>query len=276
MTIAVALKVLDGIVLAADSATTLPIPGGGAANIYNHANKIANLRKGHPIGFMTWGAGGFGSASIATLAKDFRANWDQHVGPNYSVRDVASALRDELMSVAGDDLLQMAEGDRAFGFLVAGHKPEQPLGEAFIVGTDPFSGVWSDVIDTLDGDSGLIWFGDPRWIGRLVLGIDSPALGQALVDHFGATLENVNGIIETIQRYTEQQFVHPAMPIQDAIDCAAFLVDVTKGAVRFTPGAPVVGGPTEIAVITKHEGFKWVARKHYYDEVLNKSTREDK
>ena len=38
---------------------------------------------------------------------------------------------------------------------------------------------------------------------------------------------------------------------------------------RFTPGAATVGGPVEVAVITKHEGFKWVDRKLYYPRELN-------
>ena len=59
------------------------------------------------------------------------------------------------------------------------------------------------------------------------------------------------------------------MPIQDAVDLATFLVDFTKAVVRFSPGAPIVGGKTEVAAITKHESFKWVSRKHYYDATLN-------
>jgi len=39
---------------------------------------------------------------------------------------------------------------------------------------------------------------------------------------------------------------------------------------RFLPGAQIVGGPIEIAAITKHEGFKWISRKHYYEGVLNR------
>jgi hypothetical protein len=73
VTIAVAIKVADGIVLAADSATTLSGPG-GVTNIYNHANRIVNLHKGSPVGFMTSGVGGFGDANMATLAKDFRSD----------------------------------------------------------------------------------------------------------------------------------------------------------------------------------------------------------
>jgi hypothetical protein len=38
---------------------------------------------------------------------------------------------------------------------------------------------------------------------------------------------------------------------------------------RFAPGHQLVGGPTEVAAITKHEGFKWVKRKLYYHDDLN-------
>ena len=33
--------------------------------------------------------------------------------------------------------------------------------------------------------------------------------------------------------------------------------------------AATVGGATEIAAITKHEGYKWVSRKFYYDPKYN-------
>jgi hypothetical protein len=36
--------------------------------------------------------------------------------------------------------------------------------------------------------------------------------------------------------------------------------------------AETIGGPTELAAITKHEGFKWVSRKHYYHADLNRET----
>ena len=59
------------------------------------------------------------------------------------------------------------------------------------------------------------------------------------------------------------------MPIQDALDLAEFLVDLTIKVSRFIPGPAVVGGPIEVAGITKHEGFKWIKRKYYYEERLN-------
>ena len=66
--------------------------------------------------------------------------------------------------------------------------------------------------------------------------------------------------------------VIPAMPIQDAIDVARFAVETATKFARYGLRPETVGGPTEIAVITKHEGFKWVARKHYYPAELNRET----
>jgi hypothetical protein len=48
----------------------------------------------------------------------------------------------------------------------------------------------------------------------------------------------------------------PTMPIQDAIDLARYLVEVTMGFIKFSIGKQpkTVGGTIEIAAITKHEG----------------------
>jgi hypothetical protein len=56
-----------------------------------------------------------------------------------------------------------------------------------------------------------------------------------------------------------------AMPIHDAVDLARFLVQTTIGFVKFSVSRPkTVGGPIEIATITKHEGFKWIERRHFF------------
>ena len=60
-------------------------------------------------------------------------------------------------------------------------------------------------------------------------------------------------------------------PIQDAIDLARFMVETTKGFIRFAINRPkTVGGEVEIAAITKHEGFNWVQRKHFYPHDLKR------
>ena len=60
------------------------------------------------------------------------------------------------------------------------------------------------------------------------------------------------------------------MPTIDAIRLADFLVDVTKGYFSFAFGSDIVGGATDLATVTKWEGFKWIRRKHFYPVELNR------
>ena len=64
--------------------------------------------------------------------------------------------------------------------------------------------------------------------------------------------------------------VNESMSVQDAINLAEYLVDMTKKYYAFLPEADIVAGDTDIATVTKHEGFKWIRRKHYYSPHLNR------
>jgi hypothetical protein len=44
----------------------------GNGQIYTHANKVANLCEGLPVGVMSTGSGGIGNESVETLLKDLR------------------------------------------------------------------------------------------------------------------------------------------------------------------------------------------------------------
>ena len=72
MTIAIAIKVNDAVVLASDSASSIVSETGGVIQVYDHADKIFNLHKGLPIGVATYGVGSIGQSSLSTLARDFR------------------------------------------------------------------------------------------------------------------------------------------------------------------------------------------------------------
>lgn len=74
---------------------------------------------------------------------------------------------------------------------------------------------------------------------------------------------------DTLILESARTMVHPTMPIQDAIDLVHFLIETTCGYVRFAPGPATVAQPIDSAAITRHEGFRWVRRKHYYSQALN-------
>jgi len=116
---------------------------------------------------------------------------------------------------------------------------------------------------------GVRWNGEMEPLDRLILGIGNiPPAGAAAL---GMTPEQVEAAKNTIFSHTYENLILPAAPSLDAIDLARFLVDVTKGFIRFSiTKAKTVGGPIEVAVITKHEGYRWVQRKHFYAPELNR------
>lgn len=59
------------------------------------------------------------------------------------------------------------------------------------------------------------------------------------------------------------------LPKDELAAMAESLVNLTKFRRRVTPERETVGGPIDVAVITKGDGFVWVRRKHYFDPALN-------
>ncbi len=284
MTIAISLKVNDGLVLAADSASTLiaQTPGGPeVVQVFNHANKVLNLRKGLPIGLIMWGAGAIGRAAISTLIKDLRLRFtgadSRHAGREhgdwriepeaYSIAEVAKLVR---RFVFEEHYLRAFEGwpqKPPLGLIVAGYSSGGDLAEEYRIEISD-EGECGEPVEVRPREQcGATWNGQPEAISRLVLGY-SPGLGDVLVE-LGVKPERIPGVMEVITRSLRAQIIYDAMPIQDAIDLAEFLADLSARFSRYTPGAVTVGGPIEIAAITKHEGFKWIQRKLYFSEEFN-------
>jgi hypothetical protein len=289
VSIAVLVSVHDGLVLAADSASSLMLSTGpalGIANVYDNANKIFNIVKGYPLGCITFGTGSIGNASIGTLIKDLRAKLtdkkeakELDFDPDgYTMEQVAGILAkflgDECSTLKDEASMKVTN----VGLLVAGYsnKPKkESLGEAWSV--EIIEGVPKPPNKLREKDQvGINWGGQAEVLQRMVLGF-SPQLFQVLAEAGKSasgepvTAEQIaNDLSPLLMAKLQAGIVYAPMPIQDAIDLGRFLVHSAIMYSRFLPGAQVVGGPIEIAAITKHEGFKWISRKHYYEQRLNR------
>jgi len=282
MTIAISFRVSDGVVLAADSASTLlaqTATGTEAVQVFNNANKIFNLRKGLPVGAITWGAGSIGRASTSTLMKDLRdrfsgrdsAHVDWHIDQaNYTVLGVAERVKQFIYDECYVPTFQAWQTKPVLGFIVAGYSAGEGMAREYRIDIDAIGNCTGPVEINPDQCS-ICWNGEPEAITRLVLGFSAqlPELVRQALPNVPP--DQVNNAFETAKATLQQAtpLIYDPMPIQDAIDLADFLVELTKKFSRYTPGAATVGGPAEVAVITKHEGFKWVKRKHYFSTDLN-------
>ncbi len=280
MTIAISLKVHEGVVLAADSASTLvartPTGQAGVINVYNNANKIFNLLKGLPIGAATWGIGAIGESSMGTLMKDLRQRFSgedvSHPGwkldpKRYAIEDVAERLREFVFEEHYVPAFRDWPEKPQLGFYITGYSPGVPLAEEYQIDIVQGECEPPRLIRELP-ETGVTWSGVTEPVTRLVLGF-SERLPEVLVANFGLPADSIQQTVQIMRDQLNQQLVQASMPLKDAIDLAAFLANVAISYSAFAPGAPVIGGPLEIASISKHEGFRWIQRKYFYSEELN-------
>jgi hypothetical protein len=273
MTIAIVLKVGDGLVIGADSASTFADET-GVSNVYFNAEKVFNLVKGLPLGAVVAGLGGLQGRSVATLAKELRArmadpkNSDWYLDPGtYTVEEAVNRVRkffyDELYLPEMKDW--KAASKPTMSFLVTGYSSGQARSEVWSVeiAADGSCRESCDFPNT--GPGGAVWRGQPEALNRLLRGYSGTVYDQLVAS--GVPPQSATAFLNGIP---VTPLIHEAMPIQDAIDLLHYLIDVTAGFVRFAPGAPVVHPPTDSAAITAHEGFRWIQRKHYFSRRLNR------
>lgn len=282
MTIAVTLKVHEGVALAADSAATLVArqPNGTTAvvNVYDNTNKIVNLVKGLPLGVITWGAGAIGPRSMTMIYKDLRdiltgrmpapdgEQWELKPD-DYQVTQVADLCKKYVYEHLYVQEYQGWADAPEIGMVVAGYSTGGSHAEEYKM--DISNGSCTDPTPLHQGaECGITVGGQPAAISRLIFGVD-PQLPTVLEQALGVPSQQTGPATQVIQQHLTLPVIQNAMPFQDALDLADFLVDTTIRLTRFMPGPSTVGGPIELAGITKHEGFKWIKRKHYYRSELN-------
>ena len=98
-------------------------------------------------------------------------------------------------------------------------------------------------------------------------------------EHVADLLEIVSAVVEHFEQdlhdLLQKKHSDPIMsivsmlPKEELAEMAETLVSLTSFKRRMTPEAETVGGPIDVAVISKGDGLVWVKRKHYFDRNLN-------
>lgn len=260
MTVCVAVKGGEGLILAADSTTTVHDAQGGVVKTYDYASKVAQIRD-YPIGIFSWGMGGLGARSIQSLVMEFEHDLPPvQSAENFKVKEIADQLF-KFFKQRYDAQPTPNKGNRPLlGLFVGGYSASGFFPEEYWFEFPKDTRVEIRRPDNADGtpDFGADWFGQTDAISRLIHGYDNNLI-----------LEMINrGLDKTVidQILSSHRFQYPivfnAMPLQDSIDLAVYLVQLTIGRFRFVAGAPVCGGEIDVAVITPGK-FDWSHRKQW-------------
>lgn len=137
-------------------------------------------------------------------------------------------------------------------------------------------GASAKLIQTLHGEY-------QRSIVNLLDGIDDIMLKMIPTERIqeaqDAIMTVVNGTVaecdQTIDNFVRENYVAKVvnmiefLPKQDLAYMAESLVNLTAFKRKVSDETETVGGPIDVAVISKADGFIWVKRKHYFDKDLN-------
>jgi len=107
----------------------------------------------------------------------------------------------------------------------------------------------------------------------------------ALTDQINVAMTTVaDEFIQRLEDYQWKKITGPLLEIldnmgkEDMAELAESLVNITSLKRKFTSSDSAdesVGGPVDVAIITKGDGFIWMKRKHYF-EMINNSSFKDK
>ena len=113
---------------------------------------------------------------------------------------------------------------------------------------------------------------------KIIDGIDELSDDEKTYYKSEALNASVESIREFFRRMDEERKNKHTFQIEKAIEMVPFseLAEIAEVFIRLTqvrrrlsPDSETVGGPIDVAVISKADGFVWIKRKYYFDKELN-------
>jgi hypothetical protein len=281
MTIAACYLSAEGVVLGADSTTTMTVrrPGPtpiGTPHHFNFAQKVFEIGQNSTLAITMWGLGNLADSSYRTLIARFADDLTSH-SPQ-TMQEVAdrwnsffwSAYSTEFTLVlqrvqqlqgqptrTPDEEQELLALQQMFsgGFCLGGHLLHDRTPQAFEITYGPNLTVAAPV-QALRVGTPRFW-GVPNLIERLLYGMDG-GIAEAIL-RSGKWTGTPDELFALAQPFFLGQPLH--LPIREAIDWIHSSIHTTIKALKFSHLPPVCGGAVEVGVITTDRPFRWVRHK---------------
>ena len=264
MSLGIAFKGPEGIVLAADSRVTLTAETKrGEERIllpstFDNATKLLRIAGHSHVGVVTYGVGAIGQQEPRTahsFLPEFEDDLPRDATEQLPVRGFAAKLSQFFVrqwecgmpkDYAGPDMV----------FLVGGFNKGEPYGRIYELDIPSRP----EPEERNAGRFGVTWGGQLEYTSRLIKGFDSQL--PALVQSFLALTNDQRVALEAYLEGTlSSRIPYQFLPLQDCVDLSIFLIRTTMEIQTWTVGVRGVGGAIDVATITRTEGFRPVQQK---------------
>ena len=257
VTIILSIKVQDGVVMASDSAVL------HRGHLYVNADKNIQLVRGLPIGVLISGDGAVGTRALTSVMQDFsiraalRGNACFVDKDSYTLAQVATQLRDFILEASLASLSPIRSA-----LILSGYSAQADLPETWSIRFDGIEAIEPELVWGED-EYGLSWEGQAGCINRLLGDVPHAGLNEEHAQLAEVSLFNQNVSDLPEDAVDSPMLVTPGMPLPDAVDVARFLMGTSLAFERLRADRHLktIGGPVDLAIITRHEGFRWIQRK---------------
>jgi hypothetical protein len=262
MSLGIAFKGPDGIVLAADSRVSLMAKPAGQElllhAVYDNATKLLRVNGQDFVGAITFGAGAIGQTEPRT-ANSFLPEFEQELGKvgggRLSVKDFSDRLSGFFLDRWKAAMPSPFEGQDMV-FLVGGFDQGDAYGRVFqfSIPKDPTP------VEQLAGQFGLSWGGQREIADRLLQGFD-PRMISFIAERLKLTAAEAQELNDGARAALSLPIPYQFLPLQDCVDLSIFLVRATIVLQSWVVGIRGVGGAIDVATITRVGGFNAVQSK---------------
>jgi hypothetical protein len=277
MSLGIAFKGPEGIVLAADSRVTLnvqvQVPQGPQVLLpatFDNATKLLKVKGQDYVGAITYGAGAIGLQEPRT-AHSFIPEFESSLAntQRLSVQDFAQRLSDFFMArwvEAGMPVPGPPGQDMVF--LVGGYDDGAAYGRIFEIFV-PSKPAPHETLPA--GQFGATWGGQHQIVSRLINGFD-PMAPQVAREFLHALHEVPQGQLDPLDVDLRTKLAAKIpwqfLPLQDCVDLSIFLVRATITLQKWTVDIRGVGGAVDVATVTRIKGFEYIQQKAIIGEVM--------
>lgn len=259
MSLGVVVKGPEGVVLAADSRVTLQAQkkDGDTPMVVNfdNATKLLSLSNPHNyVGAVTYGAAVIGLRTAHSFIPEFESTLPVERLPILDYANRLSGFFVEQWNKGG----AAQQAGQSMNFIVGGYDPGAAYGSVYVVSV-PNSPTPSPR-NPGDASFGITWGGQLDIGQRLIHGHD-PALLGIVKQVLGADDRKMEELSRVLREKLQLTVPYQVLPLQDCIDLATFVIRTTMSAQDLSVGIRGVGGPIDVAFVTKTNGLEYVQRK---------------
>lgn len=268
MSLGVVIKGPEGIVLATDSRITLeaqrkgsPIP---PVN-FDNTTKLLSFSEPHNyVGVVTYGAAVIGLRTAHSLIPEFEQEILSKEEARLTIKEYGDKLSIFFNKRWKDTMPSDYKGPN-MTFIVGGYDPDAAYGKIFLfeIPGQP------DPKPRHEGnnDFGMTWGGQLEVVSRLIHGFDPTAV-EIIKKTLNLDDKQRDQIYQAIRQELEYPIPYMVLPLQDCVNLAVFLVRATMTAQHLAVGIRGVGGPIDVAVITRTKPLDYVQQKQIHGETV--------